>query len=1004
MTDDNSRLITALRRSLKEQESLAAQVADLRRRADEPIAVVSLACRYPGGCDSPEQLWQSVLDGDDLTSDLPVNRGWDLDQLIDPSGERPGSSMTDRGGFLHDADRFDAQFFNMSPNEARATDPQHRLLLEAGWEAFERMGLTRDALSESATGVYIGAAYQGYGQDWYEAPTELLGPLVAGMSTSIMSGRIAYHLGLRGPALTIDTACSSSLVAIHEAANALRRGDCELALAGGAAVMAAPISLVGFTRQRGVAADGRCKAFGEAADGMGLGEGVGVIVLERLSRAREHGHPILALIEGSALNQDGASNGISAPSGPAQVEVIRAAVASAGLAVSDIDAVEAHGTGTRLGDPIEANALIEAYGSERGDAAEPLYIGSLKSNVGHAQAASGVGGLIKMIMALRHGWLPGSLHADPLTPLIDWEGSGVEVLTEGRAWSRRDGAPRRCGVSSFGLSGTNAHIVLAGYEPEEETEGGDPEPGDDHGSSVLGDDAPVMWVLSARSDDALQARAAELVERLAAEPHPDIRSIAHSLLRTRSVDEHRAVVIGRTAEELIDGLRGLGDGRPGPAVVRGRATGTPDTVLIFPGQGAQYAGMGRELMDRSPEFAASMAECAAVLEPHLGTDVLALLRSGDESWLDRVELVQSALWAVMVSLARLWLASGLRPAAIVGHSQGEIAAAVVAGVLTPEDGARVVARRALALRRIVGTGGMLAVRAAPSRVGEICDLDRGDLAVAVQNGMATSVLAGPDEALDRAEQALSAEGVDSRRVSVDYPSHSPSVELLRDELREALRDVDPGPAELALYSTVSTNLVDGPEMDGDYWFDNLHHTVRMAEVVERLRTDGIERGIECSPHPVLIGALDIEGQETLRRTEPGIDAFVRALATAWADGAEIDLGFVVPRTPHTIELPTYPFQRSSFWLASRSTRRHESESAGRSYAVKWQPQKVDSAGDRGIGCVLSVAGTVDGGLAAALRETFGGGYRSLEFAPGVGADELGTLLSAVDPAVPVLSL
>ncbi|WP_375803627.1 type I polyketide synthase, partial [Streptomyces sp. A012304] len=638
-----------MKRATVDLQRARARIAELER--PEPIAVIGMSCRYPGGVRSPEDLWRLVADGVDAIGDFPLDRGWPVDTLYHPDPDHLGTSYAHEGGFLDGAGDFDPGFFGISPREALAMDPQQRLLLETSWEAFERAGVDGRGLKGSPTGVFIGGTPTGYGAGVERMPDGVEGYALTGSVGSVMSGRVSYALGLEGPAVTVDTACSSSLVALHLAVQALRQGECTLALAGGVTVMATPAAFIEFSRQRGLAPDGRCKPFAAAADGTGWSEGVGMLLVERLSDARRNGHPVLAVVRGTAVNQDGASNGLTAPNGPSQQRVIEQALANAGLAPSDIDAVEAHGTGTRLGDPIEAQALIATYGPGRSPD-RPLRLGAVKSNLGHTQAAAGVAGVIKTVMAMRHGTLPRTLHVDEPTPRVDWSSGAVELLTDTVDWAPAAGEPRRAGVSAFGASGTNAHVILEEAVTEPTA------PADEDGTTPHTTPGTLPFVVSARGEAGLRAHAGRLARYTRTDTGTPLPDIALALAVHRSALEDRAVVLAADRAGLVAGLESLAADEPGAGVVRGTARPVTRPVLVFPGQGSQWRGMAAGLLDSAPVFAERITACENALAPHVDWSLTSVLRSESDDWLDRVDVVQPALWAVMVSLAALWQAHG----------------------------------------------------------------------------------------------------------------------------------------------------------------------------------------------------------------------------------------------------------------------------------------------------------------------------------------------------------
>ncbi|QVQ52475.1 SDR family NAD(P)-dependent oxidoreductase [Spiractinospora alimapuensis] len=904
-----------LKRTTVDLRAERERVAELEERDHEPIAIVGIGCRYPGGATSPERLWEILAEGGETLSEFPTDRGWDLDRLFDPDPEAAGTSYVRRGSFLHDAGEFDAGFFGISPREALAMDPQQRLALEVSWEAVEHAGIDPKSLAGTPTGVFLGIVGQSYGPPIQDARDGLDGYLVTGTMPAVAAGRIAYSLGLRGPAVPVDTSCSSSLVALHHAARSLRAQESRLALVGGVMIYTGTGAWVSFSRQRGLAPDARCKAFGAGADGTGWAEGVGMLVLERLSDAQRNGRRILGVVRGSAINQDGASSGLTAPNGTAQREVIRHALNDARLGPADVDVVEAHGTGTALGDPIEASALIDTYG--RGHSPDnPLWLGSIKTNIGHTGPAAGIAG-IKIIESMRHGELPRTLHADTPSPNVDWSAGTVALTRSPTPWKTGD-RPRRAGVSSFGVSGTNAHVIVE--EPPTPTE-----PNDVTAAPAA---RPVPWLLSARTASALE----ETIHRLAthAAQRPGLRpaDIGWTLATGRADLAHRAAVVASTHEDFLTGLRALTNRTPHPNAVRGQEADRGGTVFVFPGQGAQWAGMADQLMADSPVFAQRMRECADALAPHLDYDFLRVVRDSDDATLARPDVLQPALFAVMVSLAALWEHHGIRPDAVVGHSQGEIAAACVAGILTLEDAARIVAVRSALVAPLAEGNAMLALALPPGRQVPDLSLWHGELDVAAVNSPTSVVVAGENSALEDLSRTCADEGVFAFGVPGSFAAHSPRVESIHAPLVDALAGISPTVGSVPLYSTVTGSRIDGTEMTPEYWYRNIRRQVRFAEAVTALRGDGHRAFVECSANPVLTvnveQNLDLESDGgahvvlgTLRAGQGGLDRFLTSLAEAHVHGLTPDWEPVfVDQRPQVVDVPTYPFERRHFWLTA----------------------------------------------------------------------------------------
>ncbi|MFI1076205.1 type I polyketide synthase [Streptomyces puniciscabiei] len=916
---DNEQLRDYLNRMVVNLRQARQRITDLEEERHAPVAIVAAGCRYPGGIRSPEDLWQVVSEGTDVIGGLPADRGWDVERLYHPDPDHPGTTHVRRGGFIDGAADFDAEFFGISPREALAMDPQQRLLLETAWETVERARLDPRSLRDSRTGVFVGCNNVDYAARLPRTPQTCEGYIGTGNVGSVLSGRLAYVLGLRGPAVTVDTACSSSLVSIHLAVQALRRGECSMALAGGVTVMSSPLPFIEFSRQRVLADDGRCKPFADGADGMSLSEGAGLLLLERLHDAQRNGHRVLAVIQGSAVNSDGASNGLTAPNGPAQQEVIRQALADARLTADQIDLVEAHGTGTALGDPIEAQALQAVYGQGRSPG-RPLWLGSVKANLGHTQAAAAVAGLVKVIMALDNGVLPRCPHTGTPSTHIDWSTGALRLLTETVPWEPGERL-RRAAVSSFGISGTNAHLILAEPPAPERTPPGAPP------EAEPGTPLPIAWPLSAASEPALRAQAARLHAHLTERPAIGPADVAHSLTTTRAALPHRAVATGTDRASLLDTLQALADGGQAPGLFRGVARSDTKLAFMFAGQGAQWPGMARALLDSSTVFRDSVLACEQALSTYVDWSLTDVLRGRPGPSLETTAVIQPVMFSMAVSLSALWESLGVRPHAVVGASQGEVAAAYVAGVLSLQDAAKVIALRSRAVPdRETNSHPMVSVILAREEL-EARLARWGDrLCIGAFNGPTSMVVSGDPAAMAEFQATCAADGVPHRPVASRYPSHSRYVEATRERILTDLAGLRPRQSRVPFYSTVTGDLIDTTVMDADYWYDNLRQPVEFVQATRNLLAAGHSCFVEIAPHPVLaFGAretIEQSGDATatvipsMTRGRGGLDHFLTTAAALYAHGGPVRWHQAPGRQGSTVDLPTYAFQPTRYWMTA----------------------------------------------------------------------------------------
>nr|APD72073.1 type I polyketide synthase 8 [Streptomyces sp.] len=937
---DEARLVEYIRRMTGDLRKAHRRLKQLEDAGSEPIAIVGIGCRFPGGVTGPDELWRLVDEGRDAVGAMPDDRGWDFDALFAPDPDQLGTSHAREGAFLLDAAEFDAGFFGISPREALAMDPQQRLLLEVAWEALEHTGIDPGTLVGSRTGVYAGLMYHDYAGELSTMPDEVQGFLSTGVAGSVVSGRVAYTFGFEGPAVTVDTACSSSLVTLHLAAQALRAGECDLALAGGVTVMSTPSTFVENSRQGGLAADGRCKSFAGAADGTGWGEGAALLVVERLSDARRHGHQVLAVVRGTAVNQDGASNGLTAPNGPSQQRVIRQALANARLTAADVDAVEAHGTGTRLGDPVEAQALLATYGKER-TAGHPLWLGSIKSNLAHTQAAAGAAGVIKMVMAIRHGRLPRTLHVDEATPQVDWTEGAVELLGEPRDWPDLD-RPRRAAVSSFGVSGTNAHVIIE-QAPVDAGSGQRTTPGTDGADGTAGaateapaTEAPagravplpvVPVLLSARDGEALRAQAVRLAGHVTAEPDGrSLPGLGHATATARAALEHRAVAVVADRAELLRALTALASAEPAPGVLTGLAE-EQVCAFLFTGQGAQRPGMGQELYATFPGYARALDTVCAELDGHLEQPLHTLMfaepGTGPAALLDETQYTQAATFAMEVALFRLVESWGVRPRYVAGHSIGELAAAHVSGMLTLPDACALVAARGRLMQALPEGGAMVALEATEREAAALLVGQEATVALAAVNGERSVVASGTAASVASIAEHFTGLGRRTRQLRVSHAFHSPLMDPMLDEFRDIVRKTEFHPPVIPVVSSVTGTVLDDEQWASPaYWARQVRDTVRFHDLTRTLETAGVTALLELGPDAALTAMADSTGTAdgplrvaAQRRDQPETRALVTALGRLHTRGVPVDwAAFYAGRDARPVPLPTYAFQHQRFWL------------------------------------------------------------------------------------------
>ncbi|MEM1252988.1 MAG: SDR family NAD(P)-dependent oxidoreductase [Cyanobacteria bacterium P01_H01_bin.21] len=890
---------------------------------DEPIAIVGMGCRFPGGVESPEDFWQLLSSGRDAHSEIPSDR-WDVESYYDPDPEAPGKMLTRSGHFVKDVEQFDPAFFGISPREAVAMDPQHRLLLEVSWEALERAGQPHERLSESVVGIFVGNDGHDYEQLLQEhcqaMPESPLVPYVGvGSHISSAAGRLAYTLGFTGPTITLDTACSSSLVAVHQACNSLRLGECEMALAGGVKLHLTPAGYIGTSRARMLSPDGHCKTFDASADGYGRGEGCGLVVLKRLQDAERAGDEILALIRGSAVNQDGPSSGLTVPNGQSQQRLMQQALAQAKVLPTEVSYLEAHGTGTSLGDPIEVNAAMSVLGEHR-SVTHPLWLGSVKTNIGHLEAAAGISGLMKVVLSLQHRQIPAHLHLDTPNPKIDWQ-EWLQVPQELTEWASE--GSRIAGVSAFGFTGTNAHVVLE-------------EPPSSPAISQLAAERPLnILTLSAKTSESLLKLAERYGDHVIHEPDQRIGDMCFSANTGRLAHTHRLSVVAATKSELSAKLRSYASGQSMPGVTSGEVPSgnAPKLAMLFTGQGSQYVEMGRELYETQPTFRQTLDECAEILDGYLEQPLLSVLypteaSANEESLLAQTAYTQPALFALEYSLYQLWRSWGIEPTVVMGHSVGEYVAACVAGVFSLADGLKLIAKRGQLMGQLPAGGTMVSVMASTQRVREMIDTqpEGAVVAIAALNGPESTVISGEVEAVQQVVGELEEQGIKTKTLQVSHAFHSPLMELMLDEFRQVAQQVSYRHPQLKLISNVTGAVITEVVATPEYWCEHILQPVNFVGGMATLEQQGCGVMLECGPTPILLGMARqcvSESEEclwlpSLRRQQSDWQQLLSSVSQLYVVGVSLDWDGFERDYPQRrkVSLPTYPFQRQRYWVES----------------------------------------------------------------------------------------